>query len=92
MSHTIKQKTKLLNRVRRIRGQVEALERTIDAERSGDEVLHQIAAARGAMNGLMIEVLEGHIREHVANPETADAGARQAAADELIDVIRAYLK
>lgn len=92
MSHTIKNKAKLLNRVRRIRGQVEALERAIEAERSGDEVLHQIAAARGAMNGLMVEVLEGHIREHVANPEIADAGARTAAADELIDVIRAYMK
>jgi DNA-binding FrmR family transcriptional regulator len=92
MSHTVKHKTKLLNRVRRIRGQVEALERAIEAERSGDEVLHQIAAARGAMNGLMVEVLEGHIREHVANPEIADAGAREVAVDELIDVIRAYLK
>jgi DNA-binding FrmR family transcriptional regulator len=92
MSHTIKHKTKLLNRVRRIRGQVEALERAIEAERSGDEVLHQIAAARGAMNGLMVEVLEGHIREHVANPEIADEGAREVAVDELIDVIRASLK
>lgn len=92
MSHTVKHKAKLLNRVRRIRGQVEALERAIEAERSGDDVLHQIAAARGAMNGLMVEVLEGHIREHVANPEIADEDAREAAADELIDVIRAYLK
>lgn len=92
MSHTVKHKAKLLNRVRRIRGQVEALERAIEAERSGDDVLHQIAAARGAMNGLMVEVLEGHIREHVANTEIADEGAREAAADELIDVIRAYMK
>lgn len=92
MSHTVKHKAKLLNRVRRIRGQVEALERAIEAERSGDDVLHQIAAARGAMNGLMVEVLEGHVREHIANPEIADEGAREAAADELIDVIRTYMK
>ncbi|MHA3904301.1 metal/formaldehyde-sensitive transcriptional repressor [Castellaniella sp. WN] len=92
MSHTIRNRSKLLNRVRRIRGQIEALERTLEAEQGCAEVLHQIAAARGAMNGLMIEVLEEHIRTHVVNPEIADESARRAAADELVDVIRAYLK
>ena len=49
--HTIREKTKLLNRVRRIRGQVEAIERALEGERGCAEVMHLVAAARGAMNG-----------------------------------------
>jgi DNA-binding FrmR family transcriptional regulator len=59
MSHTIKAKAKLLNRARRIRGQAEALERALAGERECGEVLRLIAAARGAMDSLMAEVLEG---------------------------------
>ncbi len=90
MSHTVKQKGKLIARVRRIRGQVEALERSLEAEQGCTEVLHQIAAVRGAMNGLMVEVLEGHIREHVAEPEVRYS--RSDGAEQLIEVLRAYLK
>lgn len=91
MSHTIRAKTKLLNRARRIRGQVEALERALDSERECGEILRLIAAARGAMDSLMAEVLEGHIREHAS---TTHRTARDAttAADDLIDIVRAYLK
>ena len=92
MSHTVREKAKLLGRVRRIRGQVEALERALEAERGCAEVLHQIAAVRGAMNGLMAEVIEDHIQTHVANPRIAREAERQQGADELIEVIRAYLK
>lgn len=92
MGHTIHEKAKLLARVRRIRGQVEGLERALVAEKGCAEVLHQIAAARGAINGLMAEVLEEHIRTHVADPEIASDAARAKGADELIDVLRAYLK
>ena len=91
MGHTVRGKSKLLARVRRIRGQVEALERTLEAEKSSD-VLHQIAAVRGAINGLMSNVLEDHIQTHVANPAITDAAERAQGADELIDVIRTYLK
>ena len=66
MSHTVREKTKLLGRVRRIRGQVAALERALEAEKGCAEVLHQIAAVRGAMNGLMTEVIEDHIQTHIA--------------------------
>ncbi len=62
MGHTIKEKTKLLNRVRRVRGQVEALERAVEEERGCSDVLHLVVAARGAMNSLMAEVIEDHIR------------------------------
>jgi DNA-binding FrmR family transcriptional regulator len=92
MGHTAREKTKLLNRVRRIRGQLEAVERALDAEHGCAEILHLLAAARGGMNGLMAEVIEDHIREHVASPAIQDDGERARGADELVDVIRTYLK
>lgn len=92
MGHTIRERTKLLGRVRRIRGQVEALERALEAEKGCAEVLHQIAAVRGAMNGLMTEVIEDHIRTHVANPAIKGDAQRKEGADELIEVIRTYLR
>lgn len=92
MSHTIREKAKLLARVRRIRGQVEGLERALDAEKGCADILHQIAATRGAINGLMAEVLEEHIRTHIADPDITSDAARAEGADELIDVLRAYMK
>lgn len=92
MSHTIAEKAKLLARVRRIRGQVEALERSLEAEKGCAEVLQQIAAIRGAMNGLMTEVIEEHVHTHIASPSIAKHAERTKGAEELIDVIRAYLK
>lgn len=90
MSHTIKQKTKLQSRVRRLKGQLEAVERALEAERPCAEVLNLVASIRGAITGLTAELIEDHIREHlIAAP---DARTRSAGADELIDVIRTYLK
>lgn len=91
MSHTAKEKAKLLARVRRIRGQIEAVERALEAEAGCAEVLHLLAASRGAMNGLMLEVIDDHVREHVAAPDLSVA-LRTEGADELLDVIRSYLK
>lgn len=91
MSHTIKGKKQLLARVRRIKGQTEALERALDRESECVAVLQQIAAIRGAVNGLMGEVLEGHLREHIG----ADAGKSMRQGDEMdqvIGVLRRYLK
>lgn len=92
MSHTTRDKTKLLARVRRIRGQVEALERALDGEQGCATVLHQIAAIRGAVQGLMGEVMEGHIREHLTEPDVTNQAARTQAADELVAVLRTYFK
>ena len=89
MSHTIANKAKLLNRVRRIRGQLEAVERALDTEAGCGVVLQRIAAARGAMNALMSEVLEDHVRTRVLSTK---ARANVAAADELIEVVRTYLR
>jgi len=91
MAHTIREKTRLLARVRRIRGQVEAVERALEEEIGCAEVLQLIASVRGAVNGLMSEVLEDHIRLHVADP-TLDHARRRDGTEELIEVVRTYLK
>ena len=88
MSHTIREKQKLLNRVRRIRGQVEAVERALDSEAGCEQVMHLISACRGAMNGLLAEVVEDHIRSHLVAREP---GAGQGV-DELVDVVHSYFK
>jgi DNA-binding FrmR family transcriptional regulator len=88
MSHTIREKQKLLNRVRRIRGQVEAIERALDGEAGCEQVMHLIAACRGAMNGLLAEVVEDHIRSHLVARED---GPGQGV-DELVDVVHSYFK
>jgi DNA-binding FrmR family transcriptional regulator len=92
MSHTIKDKAKLLNRVRRVRGQVEAVERALEDEKGCSSVLHLVVAARGAMNSLMAEIIEGHIRTHVVDPNRERSQSRADGAQELIDVVQAYLK
>lgn len=92
MAHTTRDKEKLLIRVRRIRGQVEAVERTLDEERECAEVLQLVAACRGALNGLMAELIEGHIRFHVLSPNGRKSASRDEAAKELIAVVRRYLK
>jgi FrmR/RcnR family transcriptional regulator, repressor of frmRAB operon len=92
MAHTIRDKTKLLNRVRRIRGQIEAVERAIDQEQDCSSILHAIAACHGAIKGLMAEVIEGHVRFHVVDPDREPTSDQAQAAQKLIDVIKAYLK
>ena len=92
MSHTIRNKTDLLARVRRIRGQVEALERALEAEKGCAEIMQQIAAFRGAASGLMTEVIEEHVRTHVASPSITSNASRTRGADELIEIVRAYLR
>jgi DNA-binding FrmR family transcriptional regulator len=92
MGHTIKNKDKLLARVRRARGQVEAIERALVQEKGCAAVLQLVVAARGAMNGLMAEVLEDHIRQHVADPLRERNQERARGAEELIEVIQSYLR
>ncbi|HEX5419205.1 MAG TPA: metal/formaldehyde-sensitive transcriptional repressor [Gammaproteobacteria bacterium] len=91
MAHTIREKTKLLNRVRRIRGQMEAVERALEEEKGCAAVLHLIAGARGAINGLMAEVVEDHIAQHMVRPALSQDQRNEGAA-ELVDVVRAYLR
>ncbi|KAF5408662.1 MAG: Transcriptional repressor FrmR [Candidatus Udaeobacter sp.] len=91
MAHTIGNKKKLIDRVRRIRGQIDAVEKALQAERDCGEILQLIAASRGALNGLMAEILEGHLRFHIVNPK-AKPKSKRAAAREVIDVVKTYLK
>ena len=92
MSHTIREKTKLLNRVRRLRGQVEAIERALQAEFECIEVMHLVASVRGAANSLMAEMLEDHIRFHVSDPARDPDPDRARGSEQLIDVVHAYLE
>jgi DNA-binding FrmR family transcriptional regulator len=92
MSHLSRDPKKLLNRIKRIKGQLESVERALDVNTDCTTVLQQLAAARGAINGLMAEVIEDHIRHHVASADIATQDKRDKGADTLVDVVRAYLK
>ena len=91
MSHLINDKTKLIRRIRRIRGQVEAVERALEADKDCGDVLQMIAAARGAMNSLTAELLEEHIRVHVVDAGRAST-RQKTAAEELIQIVQSYFK
>ncbi len=92
MSHTTKNKAKLLARIRRLKGQVEAVERLLETEAPCGEVLNLVASIRGAVTGLTAELIEDHIREHISDPDRDTDSARAEGAAELIGVIRTYLK
>ena len=91
MAHTTAQQKPLLTRVRRIKGQTEALEKALQEGQDCMAVLQQIAAIRGAVNGLMLEVLEGHMREHLGAPDATPA-ERLEDLDQVVSVLRSYLK
>ena len=91
MPHSPEEKKKVLARIRRVRGQCEGLERALEAGADCAPVLQQIAAIRGAVNGLMSEVLESHLREQFGQPDV-DAAERQERIAEMTTLIRSYLK
>ena len=90
MAHTIRDRDKLIARVRRLKGQIEGIERALEAEKPCAEILRQVASARGAMSGFTVEVIEDHLREHVLYAHTEPE--RRQGAEELIEVIRTYMK
>ena len=92
MPHTSRDKKKLLDRVRRIRGQLNGLEKALEEEMPCGQILLTLAACRGAMNSLMAEILEGHVREHVLQQTSAPDASSLEAADELVEVIKRYLR
>jgi DNA-binding FrmR family transcriptional regulator len=92
MSHAAKNKEKLIVRARRIRGQVEALERALTEEQDCGDILRLITSARGAMNSLMVELLEDQIRFHVLDPDRKPSSQQAEAADGLVETIKSYLK
>ena len=92
MTHTVREKKKLLARVGRIRGQIEAIERALNDEAGCERIMHMIAGVRGGVAGLMAEVVEDHIRTHLVDPDKNPGALNADAADQLIEVVHTYLK
>jgi DNA-binding FrmR family transcriptional regulator len=90
MSHTVRDKEKLLARVRRLKGQMEAVERGLEEEKPCGEILQLLASVRGALSGLTGEIMHDHLHEHVVHAES-DA-EREKAADELAQVLKTYIR
>lgn len=91
MAHVANEKVKLLNRLKRIRGQIDAIERAVEADQECARVLQQATACRGAMDGFIAEVIEDHIREHMIDPGAAKDDPRVQAAEALVEIVHAYL-
>ena len=91
MGHISSSKDNLLKRVKRIAGQIQAIERALDTDEDCSKTLLLVASTRGAINGLMDEIIEDHAREHVANP-TLSNEERAKGVDELLEAIRRYSK
>jgi len=90
MPHTTREKDKLIARVRRIAGQISAVETALIEEQEASSIMQLIASCRGALNGLMSELIEGHLIEHVADEK--NIGKRKIAADELLEILKTYLR
>ncbi|MHC8351693.1 metal/formaldehyde-sensitive transcriptional repressor [Pseudomonas sp. RT4P38] len=91
MGHVRSSKDNLLKRVKRIAGQIQAIERALDSDDDCSKTLLLVASTRGAINGLMDEIIEDHAREHVANP-TLSNEERAKGVEELLEAIRRYSK
>ena len=91
MSHVASEKTKLLNRLKRIRGQLDSVERAIEDGSQCVTVLQRATACRGAMEGFIGEVIEDHIREHMIDPLAPANDPRVRAAEELVGIVHAFL-
>jgi DNA-binding FrmR family transcriptional regulator len=91
MSHTKVGKEALLQRIKRIAGQVQAIERALEGDADCAKTLHLVAATRGAMNGLLDEIIEDHAWEHVAKAGLSDEERAQGTR-ELLEAIRRYGK
>jgi DNA-binding FrmR family transcriptional regulator len=92
LGHVERDKVKLLNRLKRLRGQVEAIERAVQNDGECARVLQQATACRGAMDGFIAEVIEDHIREHMIDPEAPRDDPRVQAAEELVSIVHSYMK
>ena len=91
MGHVAQEKQKLLNRINRLRGQIEAIGRAVEADAECARVLQQATACRGALDGFIAEVIEDHIREHMVDPAAGGDDPRTQAAEELVAIVHAYL-
>ena len=92
MGHIAHEKQKLLNRLRRLRGQIDALERAVDGDVECARVLQQATACRGALEGFIGEVIEDHIREHMVDSDLPVSDPKIQAAEELVAIIKTYMR
>jgi DNA-binding FrmR family transcriptional regulator len=88
MSHTSREKLDLVNRTKKVIGQLEGLLKALNQDEQCADLLQRLAAARGSINSLMAELMEDHIRNHMP----ANNRSSEEAADDLIAVVRSYLK
>ncbi|HLH09640.1 MAG TPA: metal/formaldehyde-sensitive transcriptional repressor [Terriglobales bacterium] len=88
MSHLSREELDLINRTKKVIGQLESVQRALNEHERCAEILHRLAAARGAINSLMAELMEDHIRNHM----TRHNRTSKEAADDLIEIVRTYLK
>jgi len=92
VTHAIRGRQKLLAHARRIRGQIEAVERALDAEADCERVMHLLASTCGAMSGLMAEVVEEHVRTHLVDVDKHLGVLDEEAVEQLLGVVRTYMK
>jgi DNA-binding FrmR family transcriptional regulator len=92
MAHIITDKERLVRRTERLIGQVEAIKRSLDEDDDCADIMHLLSAARGAINSLMAEVVEDHIREHMVDTDRKRSAAESRAAEELIEVVKMSLR
>ena len=88
MTHTSREKLDLVNRTKKIIGQLESVQRGLDQDEHCADVLQRLAAARGAINGLMAELMEDHIRNHMPR----NSKSSEEAAEDVIEIVKTYLK
>jgi FrmR/RcnR family transcriptional regulator, repressor of rcnA expression len=88
MSHTLREKLDLVNRTKKVVGQMEAVQRALEEDEACADVLQRLSAARGAINSLMGELMEDHIRNHMPRKSKSS----EEAADDVIQIVRTYLK
>lgn len=92
MSHAIAEKDNLIHRAKRIQGQVDAVVRALQEERDCSDILQLMGAVRGAMSGLMAGLLEGHIRSQMPNGKRPPKLQQLGSAQEVIALVKCYLK
>jgi len=92
MAHTTGEKKKLLARVSRLQGQLESIRSAIEEERDCADVLQQIAACRGAINSLLVEIIDGEIRFHVLSKNSKLDSREAKAAENLVEILHRYIK
>jgi DNA-binding FrmR family transcriptional regulator len=91
LSEISREKQKLLSRIKRMSGQIDAVERSVTDGDECADILMLLAAIRGGVNSLMAEILEDHIRLHITHPNRGTQSSEELTED-LIALVRAYLK